>query len=241
MGRRKSNVIPMIRDRRRPPRWTTGLPRRRPRRGWRLADPRTFLGAVIVLAATGLVVLPAVADGYLAVARPGSGADGRCRICRVVDGDTARMWCPGRGRRPGPPHRLRRAGTPFAVLPLRTRRRHPGDMGSAPCPPARRRGPARPRGQRSPWPDPGVGGVGGVGLPRRRAARAPDDRRRPRPRPCRRCAAGMVHMIRNLDTLRRQCLASTKALPALSLWEKYLRGSGGGKPPALPQGRSDVH
>lgn len=125
MGRRKSNVIPMIRDRRRPPRWTTGLPRRRPRRGWRLADPRTFLGAVIVLAATGLVVLPAVADGYLAVARPGSGADGRCRICRVVDGDTARMWCPGRGRRPGPPHRLRRAGTPFAVLPLRTRRRHP--------------------------------------------------------------------------------------------------------------------
>lgn len=103
MGRRKSNVIPMIRDRRRPPRWTTGLPRRRPRRGWRLADPRTFLGAVIVLAATGLVVLPAVADGYLAVARPGSGADGRCRICRVVDGDTARMWCPGRGAAPARP------------------------------------------------------------------------------------------------------------------------------------------
>ncbi|WP_347313007.1 thermonuclease family protein [Defluviimonas sp. SAOS-178_SWC] len=97
MARRKNNVIPMSRDYRRPQRWSMGLSPRRPKRRLRLADPGTYLGAVIVVAAAGLIVLPTVADAFLAVARPGAGVDGGCRIYRVVDGDTVRMWCPGRG------------------------------------------------------------------------------------------------------------------------------------------------
>lgn len=63
----------------------------------RLADPRFYLSAVIVLSALGLVVLPIVADGTLAVAKPFS-TDGRpCRVLRVVDGDTVQMFCGGRG------------------------------------------------------------------------------------------------------------------------------------------------
>lgn len=74
-----------------------GLPPRRPRRTRRLADPRTYLGAVIVLAALGLVVLPVAADAVIAVTRPAAAAEGTCRIYQVIDGDTVRMVCPGRG------------------------------------------------------------------------------------------------------------------------------------------------
>ncbi len=47
--------------------------------------------------AAGLIVIPALADGFLALARPTAAAGGSCRIYQVVDGDTVRMWCPGRG------------------------------------------------------------------------------------------------------------------------------------------------
>ncbi|MEZ5912877.1 MAG: thermonuclease family protein [Paracoccaceae bacterium] len=93
MARRKNTVVRYSRDYRRPPKWNMGLP---PRRN-RLADPRTYLSAAVVLASVGLVVLPAVADGYIALARPTSETGGSCRIYQVVDGDTVRMWCPGRG------------------------------------------------------------------------------------------------------------------------------------------------
>lgn len=97
MARRRTTVIPYSRDYRRPPRWNMGLPPRRPRRRWRLADPRFYLGAVMVTAALGLVVLPAASDAVIAVARPAADAEGACRIFQVIDGDTVRMWCPGRG------------------------------------------------------------------------------------------------------------------------------------------------
>lgn len=98
MVRRKNNVIPWSRDYRRPPRWTMGLPPRRPRRPRRQSvDPRRYLGAVMMLAALGLVVLPAGTDATLVLVKPVGMADGSCRIYQVIDGDTARIWCPGRG------------------------------------------------------------------------------------------------------------------------------------------------
>jgi endonuclease YncB( thermonuclease family) len=94
-GRR---VVPFSRDRRRPPRWTMGLPPRRPRRWWRrLADPLVYLKLVIATAAAGLIVLPFVADTVNAVARPARAADGTCRVVRVIDGDTIDLWCSGAG------------------------------------------------------------------------------------------------------------------------------------------------
>ncbi len=97
MAGRRNNVVRWSRDYRRPPRWNMGLPPRRPRRSWRLADPGTYLSAVIVLAALGLVVLPVAADAVIAIARPAASADATCRIYHVIDGDTVRMFCPGRG------------------------------------------------------------------------------------------------------------------------------------------------
>jgi endonuclease YncB( thermonuclease family) len=98
MARRKSRIILFSRDDRRPPKWNMGRARRRPRQGWRLADPRFYLSAVMAVASMTLLVLPGVADGFIAVARPVSVGDGSCRIYRVVDGDTVRMWCAARGR-----------------------------------------------------------------------------------------------------------------------------------------------
>lgn len=70
---------------------------RRPvrRGGWRLADPRFYLKAVIVLAAGLLVVLPWAADG-LGLTTGARSLEG-CRVARVIDGDTLSLWCPGRG------------------------------------------------------------------------------------------------------------------------------------------------
>ncbi len=77
------------------------IPRRRagprPRRYRRATDPRFYLSAVIVVASVGLVALPALADFYLAAARPTAEPGESCRIYQVVDGDTVRMWCPRRG------------------------------------------------------------------------------------------------------------------------------------------------
>lgn len=74
-----------------------GLPPRRPRRAGRMADPRFYLRAVIVAASLGLIVLPAASDAVIAVARPTGDGTGLCRIYQVIDGDTVRLWCPGRG------------------------------------------------------------------------------------------------------------------------------------------------
>lgn len=98
MARRRNNVIPYSRDYRRPPRWTMGLPPRKPRRPrWRFADPRIYLGATMVSALLALVILPAGSDATLALVQPVTGAGGTCRIYQIIDGDTARIWCPGRG------------------------------------------------------------------------------------------------------------------------------------------------
>ena len=97
MARRRNTVVPLSRDRRKPPNWAMGLPPRRPGRHWRLADPRFYLSAAIVGASAGLIVLPTLADGALAVARPAAATGAACRIYQVVDGDTVRMWCPGSG------------------------------------------------------------------------------------------------------------------------------------------------
>jgi len=99
MARSRNNIVRYSRDYRRPPKWGMGLPPRRQRPlAARLADPRFYLGAVLVSAAMGLVVLPVLSDAFIAAARPASGgATGACRIYQVIDGDTVRMWCPGRG------------------------------------------------------------------------------------------------------------------------------------------------
>lgn len=98
MARRKSNVIPWSRGNAKPNAFRGARTRRgAPRRRWRLADPRFYLNAVIVAASLGLVVLPGAADAVLAVTRPALDGGGSCRIYRVVDGDTVRMWCQGRG------------------------------------------------------------------------------------------------------------------------------------------------
>jgi micrococcal nuclease len=77
------------------------LPFRRPRsrrparRRWRLADPRFYLKAVMVLAGLGWFAVPYGADAINA----GFGARGTdgCRVLRVVDGDTVTLWCPDYG------------------------------------------------------------------------------------------------------------------------------------------------
>lgn len=76
------------------------------RSGWRIrmANPTFYLKAVIATATFGLLVLPLLGDGAVA-ARAASGPDGRCRIISVIDGDTLRSWCAGRGV-----ERLRLAG-----------------------------------------------------------------------------------------------------------------------------------
>lgn len=99
MARGKNNATRFSRNYRRPPKWRTAWPRRS-RRTWRLADPRFYLSAAILIASFGLVVLPVAADALIAVARPAGSGDGTCRIYQVIDGDTVRMWCEGRGNVP---------------------------------------------------------------------------------------------------------------------------------------------
>jgi len=94
MAQRYRNIAPFSRDYRRAPRFDMGLPPRKPRRrSWR--DPRQWLRAVIAAAVLGLVALPWAADAVTAVLGPKS--DAGCRVASVVDGDTVRLWCRGRG------------------------------------------------------------------------------------------------------------------------------------------------
>lgn len=104
MGRSRSNnsVTPYSRDYRRPPRWSMGLPPRKPQSRWRrfvarALDPIFYLKAVIVISSTALIVLPLGADAVNAVLKPARNADYACRILSVIDGDTLSIWCTGRG------------------------------------------------------------------------------------------------------------------------------------------------
>ncbi len=62
-----------------------------------MLDPVFYLRAVIAVSVVALVVVPFLADGALAVARPVASAAGDCRVLRVVDGDTVDLWCGATG------------------------------------------------------------------------------------------------------------------------------------------------
>lgn len=59
----------------------------------RLADPRFYLKAVFGFAATGLILVPTIADLVNAGMKVVSSDRGECRIFRVVDGDTVSLMC----------------------------------------------------------------------------------------------------------------------------------------------------
>lgn len=63
----------------------------------RLADPRFYLKAVVVVGGLGLILLPTAADLVNAAMKPVAGDGGTCRILRVVDGDTVTLMCPQYG------------------------------------------------------------------------------------------------------------------------------------------------
>jgi len=94
---RRRKVIKFDRTRRNK-RWSLADPprsARRTRRRFRLADPRFYLKAVIVVAGTVLIVLPYGTDALnIGI---GARSTNGCRIVRVVDGDTVTLWCPGSG------------------------------------------------------------------------------------------------------------------------------------------------
>jgi micrococcal nuclease len=60
-------------------------------------DPVVYLKLVMIIAGFGLIVLPYGADVVNAALKPVAGADGICRVLVVVDGDTVKLVCPGRG------------------------------------------------------------------------------------------------------------------------------------------------
>lgn len=63
----------------------------------RLADPRFYLKAVIVLGLGGLVLVPMLADLVNAGMKVVTSDLGDCRIIRVVDGDTVSLICAEEG------------------------------------------------------------------------------------------------------------------------------------------------
>lgn len=94
----RPSVVAYSRDYRRPPRWGMGMPPRKPpgkpRRWWqRFADPLFYLRAVIVLSGLVLIAVPLLSDGTLALVRPIPAGSQSCRVLRVIDGDTADLWC----------------------------------------------------------------------------------------------------------------------------------------------------
>jgi hypothetical protein len=95
MTRRRRNVVPFSRDYRRPPRWSMGLPPRRPRRP--PADPRRYLRLAILIGVAALVVLPSVADALGGILKRLAPRAEGCQIVQVIDGDTVTLWCAGRG------------------------------------------------------------------------------------------------------------------------------------------------
>jgi micrococcal nuclease len=63
----------------------------------RLVDPRFYLRLVLVLAMTGLVLVPTLADLLNAATKAAKSGQGECRILRVIDGDTVSLICPDDG------------------------------------------------------------------------------------------------------------------------------------------------
>ena len=63
----------------------------------RLVDPRLWLKLGIGGAVLLLVLMPMLADLANAALNRVEGADGECRILRVIDGDTVTLMCPGDG------------------------------------------------------------------------------------------------------------------------------------------------
>jgi micrococcal nuclease len=99
---RRGEVTSFSRDRRRPPRWSMGLPPRRPpgrltRVLQRLVNPIFYLKLVMGLGLLGLFVVPSLADLVNAATKSVQSAEGTCRILRVIDGDTVSLMCPEEG------------------------------------------------------------------------------------------------------------------------------------------------
>lgn len=63
----------------------------------RLVDPRLWLKLGLGGGVLLLVLLPMLADLANAALKRVEGAEGECRILRVIDGDTVTLMCPGDG------------------------------------------------------------------------------------------------------------------------------------------------
>jgi micrococcal nuclease len=59
----------------------------------RIFDPVVYLRTAVVAAGLALFAVPFATDAVVAIAKPLQGANGPCRILRVVDGDTVTIWC----------------------------------------------------------------------------------------------------------------------------------------------------
>lgn len=95
MTRRRNSqqgkVLPFRRGARRHPKWDLGTPPgrpRRPRQNWR---GRFGLGVAVLT--LGSVALPPVGDAINGFVKPKEG----CRVVGIIDGDTVRLLCPGKG------------------------------------------------------------------------------------------------------------------------------------------------
>lgn len=98
MRPRRPNIVPYSRDYRRAPRFKMGLPFGKPPRKprsllQRLADPLFYLRVVIIVSGVALVALPLISDGTLALTKSIPAGAQTCRVLRVIDGDTADLWC----------------------------------------------------------------------------------------------------------------------------------------------------
>lgn len=92
MKRKGAKIIPFSRDLRKPRKFDMGLPPKRQGRRT-LLDPRIYLKGVMVAGFLGLLVVPVGADTTLALTKTVQMEDRRCRIVRVVDGDTVSLLC----------------------------------------------------------------------------------------------------------------------------------------------------
>ncbi len=80
----------------------------------RRADPAKYLKLVIAGFVAAFLILPRIADPLNAAAKMrNAGTD--CRVVSVVDGDTVRLYCPGRGLERA---RLTGFDTPELTTPL---------------------------------------------------------------------------------------------------------------------------
>jgi micrococcal nuclease len=61
--------------------------------------PERMLKRVMALGVIGLLLLPLAGDLTLGIGRPMAAPDGECRVLRVIDGDTADLFCGARVER----------------------------------------------------------------------------------------------------------------------------------------------